>query len=115
MGENLHPHHKKERKPYMNDSEKTQLHLAQETDKQALQEKTATLQEHLLVLEEEQLEGVTGAMDPGSPDVRNVSMHDYLKSIPYYNPLKRTAAEAGLPSNQSGPRKLLKIATRIIR
>jgi hypothetical protein len=50
----------------MNASEKTQPHLVQKTDEQALQIAPAKLQESFPVLEEEQLEEVTGGMERGS-------------------------------------------------
>ena|SRR5690348_14085689 len=87
----------------MNDSENTQPLLAQETDEQALQE-------HLPMLEEEQLEEVTGGVGPrpGSPDPFKTSYQDYLKSAAhmFYDPRKRTASQAGLPDLQ--PNKLQK-------
>ena len=90
----------------MNDSEDTQPLLAQETDEQALQE-------HLPVLEEERLEEVMGGV--GSSDPAKISYKDYMKamdrmlSMPRIdNPLKRTAARAGLPDNLQ-PNKLQKV------
>lgn len=90
----------------MNNSEKTQSQLAQKINEQALQEQFPAL-------EEEQLAEVTGGMmDPGSPDVYKTSYQKYVNQFPFDDTIaarKRTAAEAGLPSYQSIPRKAPRI------
>jgi hypothetical protein len=103
MGENLHPHHKKGKEPHINDLEKTQPLLVQETSEQPLREKPAAFQKHFPVLEEEQLEGVTGGaglpgccfkprtLSPPRPPVENPGPTNPVEPFGYEPNLQRRA------------------------